>query len=615
MISGIETVKAPKNLSQTQHNRNIYALDNYGFINVFCVDDFTRNLYALGLSRDYIRLILNVIHANLVYGLSQKIGVMPGLFAKGDGALKEYLYHHISDTVEYRSKEQAVDDLIEAWNSVAKHPEAEKQHILAGSTKDALVKISDFTRFVYYKPFIESIFDMVLNACSKKSMKTFLPFYMDFSALFYGALSCKPLRFNQFSNAILLQKRMKESIRYHKLNSEEIEILRGLAAEKDIVFDSQYSANPDIIELKQRFHPMGEHFAFVSRYSDYIQTECRTHIAGWAGIELSFLEEKHSQVLITSALLNLLEGNIPVSNDFELRKDLEALIQKIVSPSSHDAELVHKVFKHHHDVFSAMVAPQKEILVYQALLDAVVSFAQTKKISLQYPLPLPKLLNCLKIPREEILDGLLQGDDILLEPAVLFSIFQTSGSADIKDTVLSIIQNHLAQKKLEHVARFRPFCMGGVLDRALNVHWPSPMSASMVQEEEEDNIEGLPFASSRFAINDSPIHLVAAAVEEEEEASLAISLIRRPVVSPYFFSVPLLFSHGLNLMAAQPRKEDIEALELLLRAIKNTWEPVVMADEEAVDQLVNQLDQISLAERSQRKETVKKSGFFGFFGS
>jgi len=586
MISGIETVKVPKDFSQTQYKINIYALDNYGFINIFCIDDFKRNLYALGLSSEYINLILNIMHANLVYGLAQKIGIMPGLFEDSDVALREYLHSHVSDAVEYHSKGQVVDDLIEAWNNVATHSEAEKQHILAGSTKDSLIKISDFNRFVYYEAFIESIFEMVLDAWARKSMKTFLPFYMSFAAVFYNSLSCQPLRFSPFSNINLLQKRMKDSIRYQVLKPEEIEAVRTMVESKDIIFDSPYSAHPIIIDLKRQYHPLGMHFDFVSKYSNYIQAECRTHITGWANIELLGLGEKYSKVLMSTALLNLLEGNIPVSSNPELREDLEALVQKVVSPSGHNEELTGQVFREYNPVFSSTVEPQKEKLVYQALLDAIVSFSQAEKICLQYPMPVPKLFDYLKLSDEEILDKLLQGDEALLTPPVLFSIFQTSNAAAIKETVQVIIQTRLEEERYKNSFSSSSFYMGGVFRQPLlNKHsYPSSSRLLMAKDDEVEDSRQMTCSSN-------------------SDLSGVLSLVNQPAIVPYFFRAPLLFPQSLNFEATQQRRETINAFALLLKAIKGDWEPVQMGDTDEMVQLVEQLEQVSLDARAQRKKT------------
>tara|TARA_R110002110_G_scaffold65206_4_gene179978 strand:- start:62856 stop:64733 length:1878 start_codon:yes stop_codon:yes gene_type:complete len=621
MIRGIETVKAVKDLSQTGYKKNIYALDHYGFINVLCIDDFSRDLYALGLSQSYIDLIGNLMHANLVYGLSKEIGVMPGLFKASDDALKAYLLSRVSDAVEARHKNQVVLDLISAWNDVATHPEAEKQHMLAGQKKDSLVKISDFTRFVYYKPFVDSLFSMILNTWSDKSPKQFIFFYTQFVELFYSPLTAKALCFNQFYNLALLQDRMKDGIRFSCLEARSRIDFREALTTSGIDFDEhnfQYSAHPDIFAAKVRHHPIGKHFKFVSEYLAYIRRECRTHIGGWAGFELSGLEEKYSPELLNPALLNLLEGNVPVSSNHDLRSELESLVQKIASPQGHDAELIAQVFKDSDPIYTEIVEPQKVQLTYQALLDAVLAFVAEHKIKLQYSFPWPEEFRYLAASEEEILAQLLQclsvfnqkgqgalseREAFFLRPEVLFSIQQTASSVDIQDIILRIIQSHLQEQKHRvaasntYFSSFSTGILGSMVGRTICPLYAlrnnaAPLIAAAVVSEPLSLSRA---STSRLDIEDSATNNIDLA------SILDSSRSARPM-----FSTPLVFSSsGVAATIVRRRmamREAVEPFELVLQAINGTWQPVCL-EQDAEAELAESLDQLSLGERSQRPKS------------
>lgn len=180
----------------------LLCLDSYGYIKSFESDSFFPQLQQFNIDSEWLSLIPDIIQAGLVYSLSQKIFLKPGLFKKGDESIKEYLYTRVSLKIPENQRNEIVDRLCQSWNRVANHAfTLSFQKILQRGEKNPL------SEFEYFFVFAEHFFKGLLCLDFEVSNEV-ATFYGYLSELFFANIEGRPLSLNLFYNLSQLTNRI-----------------------------------------------------------------------------------------------------------------------------------------------------------------------------------------------------------------------------------------------------------------------------------------------------------------------------------------------------------------------------------------------------------------------
>lgn len=128
MPTNAKTHARPFNLSLSTKALPINTLifNQAGKIDVAQLDDTAKLVTALGLDES-IRIPLETItKANMIFAISQKIGVTPGKSKEGDEEIIKQIKLLIAPNVTPASHSIIVKEMIAAWNTIADHELSEK---------------------------------------------------------------------------------------------------------------------------------------------------------------------------------------------------------------------------------------------------------------------------------------------------------------------------------------------------------------------------------------------------------------------------------------------------------------------------------------------------------
>lgn len=349
MESGPQSVAVNKSSANTDQLIQLYGFDASGQINIFTVDDPKIGLQQLGFETSFCLFIQDILSANLLYGISQSLGIVPGLTPKSDRLIESAIRTNLSEPLQAHH-ETVTEHLFDAWNRVAQHRGALKHHHLAGEQESSTEIPHQLAQFIYYEVFVKDIFEITLKVWKHHKPEAFMRFYLDFADLFHQPLLAEPFNFNEFDNLTLLlsslrsdiqtttfdeaiSRAINESVFANRVRQRETHLLlckrelseavqeltrapadataeevarlkeqievksKRLADSSNTFGDSiirkntgtQYS--PEVFAEKKRHHPLGRHWDYLEGYASYIQDNCMTHIKGYASIQISVLED------------------------------------------------------------------------------------------------------------------------------------------------------------------------------------------------------------------------------------------------------------------------------------------------------------------------------------
>lgn len=349
MESGPESVAIERCSLRFTHAMHLFAFDPSGRINVFRVDDIKPGLHALGFQQQFCQLVEDILNANVVLAISKKLGLIPGLTFLGDQMLSEAIAQNLSPSLSEYSAE-VIAQLLSAWNKVALNPGARKHHLLTNESQVTLEERVHFSRFVYYELFINDIFDIIIKVWKKHPPEPHFKFYLQFVDFFVRTPEGDAIKCNEFLNLPLLLAVLKKEIlgttmggavgeqivqatfseklkqkREHLAlcQKEAMESLQSLSTQSavDSIDEVQRQADQIGIRLsrlkesashfsksviekkentqysdsvfseKKKYHALGSHWDYISRYNDMIHDLIATHVIGWAEYEMSMLPD------------------------------------------------------------------------------------------------------------------------------------------------------------------------------------------------------------------------------------------------------------------------------------------------------------------------------------
>lgn len=405
MITGTYKNVKPIDCSRTQQKKQLFLIDHFGYINSFLIDDFEPMLRSFHISRALLPLISDLIQAHIVFALSEKIGLKPGLFLEGDKAIIENLKNHISDMIEDEVHDEIVAKLIESWNNVATHPLAEhyqrlSQHAQSSGSESDIRIVS----FEHYHFFMKNIFAGVLNLWSTLDQDS-MRFYMNFTELWFSTVECRSYRRNDFFNYDLL---LRELVSYQKTVHEE----------------------------KQQW--LDKRIQAVKLARNQVQEGCLTHVKGWIELWLVDLEKKFSVADLGVALVNILKKRSRISNNFALNKELAEIYRFNMDPQGRNAGLIKFIFS----AEKRAEMGEQEILrlITEAIEFTIIAYAMGHEINIyEVVFPLPESLRCLNLAEDLVVQKLL--DKEYNEPYQLYALYQTTESSLVKATIEDMLSS------------------------------------------------------------------------------------------------------------------------------------------------------------------------------
>ncbi|MGE4349996.1 MAG: hypothetical protein AB7D28_09545 [Candidatus Berkiella sp.] len=436
MITGTYKNVKPIDCSRTPQKKQLFLIDHFGYINSFLIDDFEPMLRSLRISRSLLPLLSDLIQAHIVFALSEKIGLKPGLFLEGDKAIIENLKNHISDMIEDEVHDEIVAKLVESWNQVAAHPLAEHYQRLSQQAQsiesEGDIRIMPFD---HYHFFMKNIFAGILNLWSTLDQDS-MRFYMNFTELWFSTVECRSYRRNDFFNYDLL---LRELVSYRKTVHGE----------------------------KQQW--LDERIQAVKLARNQVQEGCLTHVKGWIELWLVDLEKKFSAADLGVALVNILKKRSRISNNFALNKELAEIYRFNMDPQGRNAGLIKFIFS----AEKRAEMGEQEILrlITEAIEFTIIAYAMGHEINIyEVVFPLPESLLCLNLPEDVIVQKLL--DKECNEPHQLYALYQMTQSSLVKATIEDMVSAH---SRMAHSGIILPLSLS-LLTRRSRI--PMPLLAS-----------------------------------------------------------------------------------------------------------------------------------------
>lgn len=405
MITGTYKNVKPIDCSRTDQKKQLFLIDHFGYINSFLIDDFDVMLRTLKLSPALLPLASDLIHANIVFGFSEKIGLKPGLFLDGDKAIIENLKNHISDMIDDEVHDEVVAKLVESWNNVASHSLAAHYQRLSKQSRysaiDGKVLLLPFDNYHF---FMKSIFAGILNLWAAPN-ENMMRFYLNFTEAWFSAVECRAYRRNVFFNYDLL---IRELISYQKTVDEE------------------------------KHQWLEERIQAVKVMRNQAQEGCLTHVKGLIEMWLVDLEKKFAPEELGAALVNILKKRSRISNNFALNKELSEIYRFNIDPHGRNAGFIKFIFT----AEKREEMGEQEILriISEAIEFTIIAYATDHKINIyEVVFPLPTSLQCLNLPEEELVQKLL--DKECSEPHQLYALYQTTASPLIRTMIEEIVSS------------------------------------------------------------------------------------------------------------------------------------------------------------------------------
>ncbi|MCS5709650.1 hypothetical protein CC99x_012160 [Candidatus Berkiella cookevillensis] len=536
MITGTYKNVKPIDCSRTSQKKQLFLIDHFGYINSFLIDDFEPMLRSLRISRSLLPLLSDLIQAHIVFALSEKIGLKPGLFLEGDKAIIENLKNHISDMIDDEVHDEIVAKLIKSWNNIAAHPLTEHYQRLSqhaqSSENDGDIRIIPFD---HYHFFMKNIFAGILNLWSTLDQDS-MRFYMNFTELWFSTVECRSYRRNDFFNYDLL---LRELVSYQKTVDGE----------------------------KQQW--LEERIQEVKLARNQVQEGCLTHVKGWIEFWLVNLEKKFSAADLGVALVNILKKRSRISNNFELNRELAEIYRFNMDPQGRNAGLIKFIF----NTEKRAEMGEQEILrlITEAIEFVIIAYAMGHQINIyEVVFPLPESLLCLNLPEDVIVQKLL--DKECNEPHQLYALYQTTQSALVKATIEDMVSP--SRSHVTHSSTMSPISLSLLTGRS---RIPMPLLASysfllpqipllnsLSLEESLPEIEHSPHSSSQTvslpSSSSSSSFIADDSVSEERRTRFVglPSLRRRDALLP--FSSPL-FTPGYDRLNALIRGQSDFRLE------------------------------------------------------
>lgn len=517
MITGTYKNVKPIDCSRTLQKKQLFLIDHFGYINSFLIDDFESTLRSLNISTLSLSLLSDLIQAHIVFALSDKIGLKPGLFLEGDKAIIENLKNHISDMIEDEVHDEIVAKLIKSWNKVAVHPLAKHYQRLSQHTQssdgESDVKIIPFD---HYHFFMKNIFAGILNLWSNLDQDS-MRFYMGFTELWFSTVECRSYRRNDFFNYDLL---LRELVSYQKTVDGE----------------------------KKQW--LEERIQAVKLARDRVQEGCLMHVKGWIELWLVDLEKKFSADDLGVALVNILKKRSRISNNFALNRELAEIYRFNMDPHGRNSGLIKFIFNDQERTDMG----QQEILrlITEAIEFTIIVYAMEHQINIyEVVFPLPKSLLCLNLPEDLVVQKLLSGE--YNEPHQLYALYKTTQSALVKATIEDMVSP--SRCHVAHSSRILPIGLSLLIMRSIRPisllaghpfllpHAPLLDNLNIIEEPILE-IEGSPHSSAQIGLLSSS--LVSSDLGSEERNSQSVGFMAmRQDESVFPFSSPL-FTPGYD---------------------------------------------------------------------
>lgn len=418
-MTKIRTRLSPKIHSLTSQQKSMLMLDRFGQINVIIVDDLDIFISTLPIKRSKKISISDVVNANLVYSLAEKIGIKPGIFIEGDVALNEYLYACISDNVIEEDKPTVLAELKESWQRVCSHPLATRYMKLGENTCiDNLGVSPHFTGFGAYEVFMKDYYCGLVNLYCANQLDE-MPLFMQLTEIIFSSLSGQLYQGNEFL-------RNESAIKHFETNMAQVQHMNEAIRQK-------------ITKYKETFEAQKSGW-FID-------------VMGWAKFELNDVE-KEFPLLCGEALTNLLETRFPLCANHRLNQQLNNLLKYLVCREDEPQPLLENArWQGRH-----FNATQKRLMARTAVEYAIFEYAKNYNIILYHHAFLheetPPFQWAGKGEESEtlLLSYVLEKENAeKLKPFELYAIMRKSDNAAVREVIQSQIDRRVMSEDMRQM--------------------------------------------------------------------------------------------------------------------------------------------------------------------
>jgi hypothetical protein len=127
----IKTRRSPQSLALQLKTQPILAFNHEGKIDLFLFDNTEEEVVRLGLNKAQQIPLPMLAAANILYSIARKLRLEPGRSRGEDEEIIQTLRAQISENIS--QPESAIEEIIDCWNSIARHPLSQKYAVFKES--------------------------------------------------------------------------------------------------------------------------------------------------------------------------------------------------------------------------------------------------------------------------------------------------------------------------------------------------------------------------------------------------------------------------------------------------------------------------------------------------